>query len=105
MNRPSNQNLKVPSAASSMTVDDMASARHNDSDDGSSNSVKNQWNEIQAFVYEVRSEIKDEEWFNIPQPVRTTCEGILDICFKLGQHIVRNSEDIRFKKKITEGRI
>ena len=67
-----------------MTVDEVASARQNDSDNESSDTIKNQKLEIQMYVYEVRNSIKDEDWFNIPQPVRTTCEGLIDLCDKLG---------------------
>ena len=88
-----------------MTVDEVASARQNDSDNESSDTIKNQKLEIQMYVYEVRNSIKDEDWFNIPQPVRTTCEGLIDLCDKLGHQIVRCSEDIRFKKTITESKM
>ena len=49
-------------------------------------------NEMLILVEELGSLIKDEEWHNIPAPVRTTCEGFIAFQKKVTESIVFNAE-------------
>lgn len=48
--------------------------------------------EITAYIDEVNALIKDDEWFNIPMPVRSTCEGIIKFNERLASKILFNAE-------------
>ena len=43
----------------------------------SKNSRADQMNDMLGYLDEVNLLIKDEEWYNIPAPIRKTCEGII----------------------------
>ena len=42
------------------------------------NSRTEQMNEMMNHIDEMKKLIKDEEWYNIPVPIRITCEGIME---------------------------
>ena len=53
--------------------------------------------ELRGYIGEANTLIKDEEWYNIPAPVRTTCEGIINFNEKLSSKILSNAENAHKK--------
>lgn len=51
-----------------------------------------QQNEMLAHLADMHELIKEDEWFNIPAPIRRTCEGIIDFQDKMTHSIVWNAE-------------
>ena len=43
-------------------------------------------------MYEVTHLIKDDEWFNIPAPIREACEGLITMTERLTKRIITNAE-------------
>lgn len=50
-----------------------------------------------ALMEEVRMLIKEEDWHNIPAPIRTTCEGIINFQAQMTSSIVWNAENAHKK--------
>ena len=59
----------------------------------STNSRLDLLGELRGFIEEAQNLIKDEQWFNIPAPIRTTCEGIIHFNEKLSGKILQNAEN------------
>ena len=49
-------------------------------------------NEVMRYIDEANHLIKDDEWFNIPAPIRVTCEGIISFSEKLARMILQNGD-------------
>ena len=39
--------------------------------------------EMEGYVNEVNNLIKDEDWFNIPAPIREACDGVITMTERL----------------------
>ena len=64
----------------------------------SQNSRLEQTTELMGYLDEAHGLIKEEEWYNIPAPVRDTCTGIINFNERLIQCILTNAE--RAHKKV-----
>ena len=49
-------------------------------------------NEVMRYIDDVNHLIKDDDWFNIPAPIRVTCEGIITFTEKLARLILANGD-------------
>ena len=54
-------------------------------------------NEMMNHIEEMKQPIKDEEWHNIPIPVRVACEGIMAFQEKMTSSILFNAEQAHKK--------
>ena len=54
-------------------------------------------NEMMNHIEEMKGLIKDEEWHNIPIPVRVACEGIMAYQEKMTSSILFNAEQAHKK--------
>ena len=61
--------------------------------------------EVESDINMVHSLIVEEEWFNIPAPVRNTCEGIILFAEKLARRIVDNAENAHRKILIMDEKV
>ena len=51
----------------------------------------NELNELLTEMAANRHLIKDEDWYNIPAPVRTTCDGIINFTESLASKMINNA--------------
>ena len=58
----------------------------------SMNSKTENMNQLLELVDDLMVLIKDDEWYNIPAPIRTTCEGIISFQKRVTETIVFNAE-------------
>ena len=54
-------------------------------------------NEMMNLIEEMKALIKDEQWHNIPIPVRVTCEGIMAFQEKMTESILFNAQQAHKK--------
>ena len=66
----------------------------------SSNSAAQAKVEMYGYMDEVNHLIKDEDWFNIPAPIRDACDGIITMTDRLARRIIANAE--KANKKVLE---
>ena len=71
----------------------------------SQSSRSNLARDIMTEIDNINALIVEEEWHNIPAPIRKTCEGIIAFQELLGSKIVANSHTIESKVQIVEGRM
>ena len=101
---------KTPQAAATATATAAATAASNcgsdagevvNPDDGhmrnvtsscSTNSREELAYDLELEIKTVNALIKDDEWFNIPAAIRSTCEGIIKFTESLANKIVRGAE-------------
>ena len=71
----------------------------------SNHSRENLAKEIMDELETVHSLIKDDEWFNIPAPIRDTCNGIILFTEKLADKILKGAENNHSKIVLMDEKI